>query len=73
MVKVKLQIPKRWIIPFVLPLTFLSVHQVIGEENPFTTDLTIGLYSQYVWRGHELSKDSLVIQPSFSVEKRDLA
>ena len=66
--KEKRQIPKRWIIPFVLPLTFLLVHPVIGKEKPFTTDLTIGLYNQYVWRGYELSKDSLVIQPSFSVD-----
>ncbi|MFT5731271.1 MAG: hypothetical protein ACI8PB_005468 [Desulforhopalus sp.] len=66
--KEKRQIPKRWIIPFVLPLTFLLAHPVIGKENPFTIDLTIGLYNQYVWRGYELSKDSLVIQPSFSVD-----
>jgi hypothetical protein len=30
-------------------------------------DLTMGFYSKYVWRGQELSKDSLVIQPSMTI------
>lgn len=37
-----------------------------GEEKP-SADLTVGLYSQYIWRGWELSRDSLVIQPSMTV------
>jgi hypothetical protein len=36
------------------------------EESP-TADASVGLYSKYVWRGFELSKDSLVIQPSLTV------
>jgi hypothetical protein len=35
-------------------------------EKP-TADATVGLYSKYVWRGFELSRDSLVIQPSLTV------
>jgi hypothetical protein len=35
-------------------------------ERP-TADGSVGLYSKYVWRGFELSRDSLVIQPSVTV------
>lgn len=35
------------------------------SENP-SLDLSIGLYSKYVWRGYELSKDSIVVQPSLT-------
>ena len=36
------------------------------EERP-TADLTIGAYSQYIWRGFEMSRDSIVVQPSMTV------
>jgi len=38
-----------------------------AEEDKPTADLTFGAYSQYIWHGFELSKDSLVIQPSMTV------
>ena len=38
-----------------------------AETDAPTADFTLGLYSKYVWRGYELSKDSLVIQPSVTV------
>lgn len=37
-----------------------------AENAPPTADLTIALLSKYVWRGYELSKNSLVIQPSLT-------
>ncbi len=37
------------------------------ESDAPTADFTLGLYSKYVWRGYELSKDSLVIQPSVTI------
>jgi hypothetical protein len=37
-----------------------------AAERP-TADASVGLYSKYVWRGFELSRDSLVIQPSVTV------
>ena len=41
---------------------------VYGEESEKpSADLTVGLYSKYVWRGYELSKDSAVIQPSLTL------
>ncbi|MBU0675572.1 MAG: hypothetical protein KJ950_13100 [Proteobacteria bacterium] len=39
---------------------------VMAEDKP-EADLTIGALSKYVWRGYELSKDSVVLQPSMSV------
>jgi uncharacterized protein (TIGR02001 family) len=37
-----------------------------AEDKP-EADLTTGFYSQYIWRGFALSRDSLVIQPSLTV------
>lgn len=37
------------------------------EEDKPTANLTVGVYSQYIWRGFELSKDSIVVQPSTTV------
>lgn len=37
-----------------------------AEDAP-SAEAAVGLYSKYVWRGFELSQDSLVIQPSVSV------
>ncbi|MBW2501436.1 MAG: hypothetical protein JRD39_00725 [Deltaproteobacteria bacterium] len=39
---------------------------VMAEEAP-SADASVAFYSKYVWRGYELSDDSLVIQPSLSV------
>ena len=44
----------------------------IEEVRP-EADLTIGLYSQYVWRGYALSNDSMVIQPSMIVSYKGFA
>ena len=43
------------------------------EADAPTADFTLGLYSKYVWRGYELSKDSLVIQPSVTVGYKGFA
>jgi len=49
----------------------LSVSALAGiafaEEEKPTADLTVSALSQYIWRGFELSKDSMVIQPSMTV------
>lgn len=39
----------------------------LAEEEKPTADLTVGFYSQYIWRGFELTKDSIAIQPSMTV------
>jgi hypothetical protein len=37
-----------------------------AEEKP-TGDLTVSALSQYVWRGYEMSRNSVVIQPSMTM------
>lgn len=39
---------------------------VAGEEKP-TCDMAVTVYSQYIWRGYELSQDSIVIFPETTV------
>jgi len=39
-----------------------------AEEIKPTASADVGAFSKYVWRGFELSEDSLVIQPSITVE-----
>lgn len=43
---------------------------VSAEEEKPTGDLSVAMLSKYVWRGYELSKDSLVIQPSLTASYR---
>ncbi|MEW6426429.1 MAG: hypothetical protein AB1568_00180 [Thermodesulfobacteriota bacterium] len=40
---------------------------VHAEEEKPSADLSVSALSKYVWRGFELSKDSIVIQPSMTV------
>ncbi len=40
--------------------------QVTEEDRPFAS-AGLGFYSLYIWRGWQLSKDSLVIQPSATI------
>jgi hypothetical protein len=42
------------------------VHQAVaGDERP-EADLSVSILSQYIWRGQELSRDSVVFQPSLT-------
>jgi hypothetical protein len=44
------------------------VCQVFAEEEEKPTgDFTVGVLSQYFWRGYELSRNSVVVQPSVTV------
>lgn len=45
---------------------------VMAEDAKPEADLTVGVYSKYVWRGWTYSKDSLVIQPGISVGYKGL-
>jgi len=57
---------------FILGLLLLTALMVQGtplfaqEEKP-TGDATVVVLSKYVWRGYELSRDSVVVQPSLTV------
>ncbi len=41
-----------------------------GEEGRPTADFSVSALSAYIWRGQELSKNSIVIQPSATVSYR---
>ena len=49
-----------------LMLGFTSVWAEEEEVRP-TASADIGVFSKYVWRGYELSNESVVIQPSLTV------
>jgi hypothetical protein len=53
-----------------LVLIFYPVSVRAGEEEKPTASADVGVFSKYVWRGYELSDDSLVIQPSVTVGYR---
>lgn len=40
---------------------------VQAEEAKPTAGVDLGIFSQYIWRGMELSEDSIVIQPSMTI------
>lgn len=42
-----------------------------AEEEKPTASADVGVFSKYVWRGYELSDDSIVIQPSVTVGYKD--
>jgi uncharacterized protein (TIGR02001 family) len=46
---------------------------VLAEEEKPAADLTMGAYSQYVWRGFAFSDGSVVIQPSMTVSYKGFA
>ena len=43
------------------------------EEEKVTGELTLGVLSAYIWRGQELTRHSIVAQPSLSVSYRGFA
>lgn len=48
-------------------LSLFSGVALAAEEDKPTANLTMGAYSQYIWRGFEITQDSVVIQPSMTV------
>jgi hypothetical protein len=54
-------------ISIALFLTVLTVLPVLAEEEKPSADFSVAVLSAYIWRGQELSRDSIVIQPSMTV------
>jgi uncharacterized protein (TIGR02001 family) len=46
---------------------FVGVFNSLAEEDSPTASGSVGVLSKYVWRGYELSNDSVVIQPSITL------
>ena len=53
------------LLSMVLTLGSLSVYA--DEEEQPTASADIGVFTKYIWRGYELSDDSMVIQPSLTI------
>ncbi len=45
----------------------IAAQSAWAEEEKPTADLSVSALSQYIWRGYELSQDSIVLQPSMTV------
>ena len=59
---------KKSFIVLLMLSSFVFTSLVFAEEaDKPTCSSSLGLYSQYIWRGYELSKESLVIFPSITV------
>jgi hypothetical protein len=50
----------------ILIIPFISTYAAAEEEKP-TASAAMGLFSKYVWRGYELSNNSMVVQPSMTL------
>ena len=56
-------------VPVLLMVALLAVpvSQLRAEEEKPTGDFTTAFLNRYVWRGYELSRNSVVIQPSLTI------
>lgn len=50
-----------------LVLSAVIILPALAEEEKPTADLSVSALSAYIWRGQELSRDSMVIQPSMTI------
>ena len=56
-----------------LAIVFTSINIWAAEEAKPSASADVGVFSQYIWRGYEFSKDSVVIQPSITVGYKDVS
>ncbi len=47
--------------------TVVMVLPALAEEEKPSADFSVAVLSDYIWRGQELSRDSVVIQPSMTI------
>ena len=47
--------------------TIMLSTTVFGEEEKPTASADVGVFTKYIWRGFELSDDSIVFQPSMTI------
>ena len=50
-----------------------ETHGQTDPRGPYRLDLNVSLYSQYIWRGLELSRDSFVIFPTMTIAYKGFA
>lgn len=63
---------RKVILMVAIAMTFGSINVLAEEAEEIrpSASADVGIFSKYVWRGWELSDDSVVIQPSVTVEYR---
>jgi hypothetical protein len=66
--KIFLRSKKVWVISLLVSfLLAVSVAPLFAEEEKPTGDATVAVLSKYIWRGYELSRNSIVVQPSMTI------
>ena len=63
----------KWILAGALMVLFFSPLAAMAEDEGPTASADVAFMSKYVWRGYELSDDSLIIQPSVTVGYKGFA
>jgi hypothetical protein len=59
---------KVWVISLLVSfLLAVSVAPLFAEEEKPTGDATVAVLSKYIWRGYEVSRNSIVVQPSMTI------
>jgi hypothetical protein len=56
-----------WVGLIVAGILAIPVSPLFAEEEKPTGDLTVSALTQYIWRGYEMSRNSVVIQPSMTI------
>ena len=57
----------RIIFTVVVFVLFFSMNNLCAAEQKVTGSASVGIFSRYIFRGYELSSDSVVIQPALSI------
>jgi hypothetical protein len=52
---------------FIAGMMAIPFTPLLAEEEKPTGDLTVSALSQYIWRGYEMSRNSVVVQPSMTI------
>ena len=58
---------------FLLTVLIVQGAPLCAEEGKPTGDATVAVLSKYVWRGYELSRDGIVVQPSLTAGYKGFA
>jgi hypothetical protein len=58
---------KGLILLLILLLSSVFVNNLNAEETKITGNASVGIFNRYIFRGYELSSNSIVIQPALSV------
>lgn len=57
----------RTLVLFTLTIALALPQMALADDDKPACDASITLISQYIWRGYEQSRDSLIIQPSVTI------